>query len=249
LSSQAVAGLFGKVPGARDFVARRLPRAFRDPWDEWLQAGLRHCRSSLGDDWLEHYLTAPLWRFAGTADLFGGTAYVGVLMPSVDGVGRYFPLTIAAPVADPMAALLADGEQWFDKAERIALSGLDEGVDADSLDEFLLDLGPFPVPHSDSHDSAQGSACHCPLPDSGTLSDATSLVENWIARHCNCSYSLWRSTGSEAIGPCVLCSPGLPEPEKFVALLDGRWTAWGWCTARDGIDSYPAADRAQADDR
>ena len=35
-------GFYGKVATRGDFVGRRLPRTFLDPWDQWLQASLAH---------------------------------------------------------------------------------------------------------------------------------------------------------------------------------------------------------------
>ncbi len=83
-------GIFGKLPWLGDFVTRRLPHSFVEPWDDWLQRGMAATREALGDGWLDSFLTAPVWRFllpAGSA----GPAMAGVLMPSVDRVGRYFP--------------------------------------------------------------------------------------------------------------------------------------------------------------
>ena len=93
-----VAGWFGKLPMLGDFASRRLPDAFIGPWDEWLQASLASSRSATGDRWLDLYLTFPVWRFALPAGLIGDRCWIGVLLPSVDRVGRCFPLTICEPV-------------------------------------------------------------------------------------------------------------------------------------------------------
>ena len=36
-SAEAVPGYHGKLLAKGDFVTRRLPRTFVDPWDSWLQ--------------------------------------------------------------------------------------------------------------------------------------------------------------------------------------------------------------------
>ena len=49
----------------------------------------------LGQAWAEAYNRAPIWRFWLGSD-FCGEATIGAFMPSVDGVGRPFPLTVFA---------------------------------------------------------------------------------------------------------------------------------------------------------
>ena len=53
--------------------------------------------------WQQAYLTAPIWRFWLGADICGVTV-IGALMSSLDGVGRYYPLTVFA-VADEEAPI------------------------------------------------------------------------------------------------------------------------------------------------
>ena len=91
-------GWFGKIPAAGDFINRRLPNDFLQPWDEWLQSGIARGRSVLEARWDEVYLTFPVWRFLLPAGTGSQGHWAGVLMPSVDRVGRHFPLTVAAPI-------------------------------------------------------------------------------------------------------------------------------------------------------
>ena len=45
-------------------------------------------------------MMAPIWRFALAPGVAGPLPMLGVMMPSVDRVGRQFPLTLAAPMAE-----------------------------------------------------------------------------------------------------------------------------------------------------
>eukprot|EP00659_Diplonema_papillatum_P010016 gene10016-15428_t len=50
-------------------------------------------------------------------------------MPSVDRVGRYFPLTVAALLdhdTDP-ASIIGGPDAWFEQVEELLLSTLDAG--------------------------------------------------------------------------------------------------------------------------
>jgi len=139
-------GIFGKLPWLGDFVTRRLPHSFVEPWDDWLQRGMAATREALGEVWLDSFLTAPVWRFLLPAGSAGPAAMAGLLMPSVDRVGRYFPLTLASPLdADPgpEAPLLAAG--WFDMLERTALAALDDATAPEAWEAAVERLGPPPL--------------------------------------------------------------------------------------------------------
>ncbi|MBK9616671.1 MAG: type VI secretion system-associated protein TagF, partial [Uliginosibacterium sp.] len=111
-----LAGCYGKLPGLGDFLSRRLDPGFVAAWDRWLQAGLQDSRAHLGQQWSECYLNAPIWRFALAPGLCGERAMLGILMPSVDSVGRYFPFSILQEVTAmwPAAWAVAEAGGWFD---------------------------------------------------------------------------------------------------------------------------------------
>lgn len=106
------ARLFGKLPAHGDFVARGLGVAERDALDAWLSREMLAARAALGADFEDLYDRVPPWRFAGPDG-------AGVLVASVDGVGRRFPLYLALAGASENAAgqvedlvYRAFGENW-----------------------------------------------------------------------------------------------------------------------------------------
>lgn len=98
LTPESLAGWYGKLPSLGDFASRRLPPEFVEPWDHWLAEGLAQWQSR-DPEWLTHYLSGPSWRFVLAPGVITEAAWAGTLMPSVDRVGRYFPLCIAQPLA------------------------------------------------------------------------------------------------------------------------------------------------------
>ena len=64
-----------------------------EPFETWLQSAVAASRSELGAAWQDLYLVSPIWRFWIGGDIFG-VACAGALIPSVDKVGRFFPLAI-----------------------------------------------------------------------------------------------------------------------------------------------------------
>jgi type VI secretion system protein ImpM len=134
-------GWYGKLPSLGDFASRRLPPLFIEPWDRWLANSLALWRER-EEAWLDAYLAAPPLRFALGAGLpfEQSPGYTGVLMPSVDRVGRYFPLTVVRPrAADEMQCPAA----WLAELESVAVTALNDDWDAERLDEELgrLDAG------------------------------------------------------------------------------------------------------------
>src|SRR5262245_52564687 len=137
-------GLYGKLPSNGDFLRRRTSDAFVDRWDAWLQGCMAASRSALGERWLDVYLTSPAWRFACSAGACGPAPVVGVMVPSVDRVGRYFPLTIVAqlPLDASLFAAATGAETFFDRGERLVIDTLGADlVDFERFDEQLMMLG------------------------------------------------------------------------------------------------------------
>jgi type VI secretion system protein ImpM len=139
-------GLFGKLPARGDFVRLGLPGGFVAAWDMWLQDVIAGSRARLGEGWLDAWLEAPIWRFALAPGLCGGGGALGLLLPSVDNVGRYFPLTLAAvwPARTP-AASADTATAWLDACEAAGLAALEQ----DSGPEQVLAALPPPPAGTD----------------------------------------------------------------------------------------------------
>lgn len=154
----AAPGWFGKLPNLGDFASRRLPDAFVHRWDRWLQRSLASARDQLGAHWLDSYLVAPIVRFWLRPGLAGECAWAGLMMPSVDRVGRHFPLTVAWPL-EPLAAAIAARTLFaaFDAAARRVLD---------------IDFTP------DEFDAAlRAAACAGASPDAASLQFAQHLLD------------------------------------------------------------------------
>ncbi|MCP3869019.1 MAG: type VI secretion system-associated protein TagF [Gammaproteobacteria bacterium] len=227
------AGYFGKVPGYGDFISKRLPRTFTDQWDQWLQSAVADSREQLGENWLNTYLTSPIWRFALSAGLCDKPAWCGLLMPSVDRVGRYFPLTLAAPmpVNGNLMALLTESKEWFDQGEKLVLSTLEDKFDLDAFDLALNDLGspdPGREPSLMNPFTTHRPAWQFQLDSLESVDRQLSGFTHSILDMHLQNYSLWWTHGSELIKPSLLLCEGLPPMECWAGLLDGSWVHWGW---------------------
>jgi type VI secretion system protein ImpM len=208
-----VIGWYGKIPQRGDFIVRRLPASFREPWDRWLQSAMAGSRERLGEHWRDAYLSMPAWRFALEPGVLSSQGWAGVMIPSADSVGRYFPLTVAAALPpaplDPVARLLA-AAAWLDALEAIALSALDPGTEAEAIDTAILQQ-PF-----------HAEAAAPPRPQA-----------HWVAPGTSAPRAAWLSSASELFSRSLALSAELPAPQQYCAMMDGRWAAHGW-KARPG---------------
>jgi type VI secretion system protein ImpM len=198
VSSTPTVGFYGKLPCRGDFLQRRTPAEFVDSWDGWLRECLTESRLQLQECWLETYLTSPVWRFVLARGACGANSCAGVLLPSVDQVGRYFPLTVVAhwEVAVFPRATLHSRESWFDSAQAL-------GIDA--LEAASLDLDEF-----DRSVAALAARL-----------DPTEEPFLWLREleRAPQPMSLWWTYGSNDSDPTMLCMNGLPDPESFTAML------------------------------
>jgi type VI secretion system protein ImpM len=213
-------GYFGKVPSHGDFVSRRLPPPVASLWDHWLQACIIASRGELDALWLPAYLSSPLWRFALPCGVAGSDAWAGVLMPSVDRVGRHFPLMMGAAIGPRACVLdvLDHGKPWHDALEALALSALEQDFRLDRFD------APLPVRFA-----ARPSAGAEPGPGETPQGQwRFPVAGSAVPRSLPAGHSLWWTDGSPDVAPSVLVCAGLPQPSSFAALLDGCWRRHGW---------------------
>ena len=218
-----VPGWYGKLPGLGDFVSRRLPQDFIRTWDAWLQESLAGAQADLGDRWLECYLTAPIWRFVLLPGVVAQSGWAGIIMPSVDRVGRQFPLTVAIALPSHAAAADAVFEQgrWFAGLEDEALAALDVTRDAEDLERSLGEH-PFaaPVP-PDAPGEVGGLQRLRSVDDFGRVAQMHAFRE-WASR--GGWKSLWWTRGRVDDHPLVMTSAALPTLPEFCALLRARST-------------------------
>jgi type VI secretion system protein ImpM len=142
VESEILRGFAGKIPARGDFVHAGLPRDFTDPWHDWQTVVIAGSRTLMGEAWLDAFLEAPVWRFVLPAGLCGPRAAVGLIMPSVDKVGRYFPLTLAA-LPDAGTPNADDWAGWLDAVETLGRLALDEDAPPERLMQPSAPSGTF----------------------------------------------------------------------------------------------------------
>ena len=230
-------GWYGKIPGTGDFITRRMPPAFSESWDRWLQSAIAGSRDRLGGRWRDTFLSMPIWRFVLSPGMLTPNAWAGIMAPSVDAVGRYFPLAVAAAL--PSASLdivgtLMAAQSWFDDIEAIALSAIAPAADSAAIDAAIVQKPcraewlRFPEGRDDTVPirSAKPQMLWVPL-GARTAAPAPREVLDLAARLAEPT-AAWLAEESELFGRCVLLCEALPPAEQYCAMMDGRWVERGW---------------------
>lgn len=193
-------GYFGKLPARADFVSRHCPAGFLQLWEPFLINGLAQSRQDLTDTWEEVYMTMPIWRFwlttGETKGKFSGTI-VGAIMPSVDRVGREFPLSVFALLESREDCFLPSND-WFAHVEAVLLNTLKDGA---SLPEFQKEVADLDPPWSVEQVKEKRESIHL---------EAMPGTEGGVRSGFECSAGTRRYQFECA---------GLPHPEEFRWLL------------------------------
>ena len=219
-------GLFGKLPAKRDFVAEEAAGEFLSVWEAWLQGGIAASKMALDRGWASAYLGAPLWRFR-LGPAVCGFEVVGAFTPSVDGVGRHYPLTIfdaAAPgdafsaAGDPVAA------PWFDRVEAKLLAALEPDLD---FAAFLADLKSMPLaprapaPTADPEIREARDCLFAPAPGEDGFAAAFEALEGERRRQADLGSCHFWTIGGEGFAAQALDCGRLPDPYGFDRFLLG----------------------------
>lgn len=216
-------GFYGKLPTYGDFIQKRLPTDFINPWHEWLQSGMVACREKSPDGWMGFYLNCPAWSFVLSAGICGEQAVAGVTIPSVDRVGRYFNFTLASILpGDVRPAVFATTHvDWLDNLEDLALSVLEQEMDQDAIEALIntssAELTWSQAPKTDfnlgnSHArvlSGSSAGVHELLPE---------MLHNQISKDDD-QYGLWWHKGSSQVSAQLVSCASMPPADIYLGLM------------------------------
>jgi len=225
-------GVYGKLPGYGDFIHRSLPTPFINEIDSWLQLYVASSHEKLGDSWLDIYLTSPIWRFVLSAGVIDEQHWAGIMLPSVDQVGRYYPLVMAIPVdarCNPYE-FISSNSAWFEQIEDCALLALDAQVSVEQLVEMANEVAPnVGLNYLKTGQQMSGEIMQINMQFAEELPTSVyaNLLDSLMVKTMN-SYSVWTTTGSENIAPCLFMARGMPNAQNIPAMMDGHWAHWGW---------------------
>ncbi len=210
-------GAFGKMPALGDFFRVAAAAEVVTPWDIWVQQMLVTARATLGARFAGCYMSAPIWRFALAPAVAGGQGLLGVLMPSVDRVGRQYPLALFIQTGSNEQAPLRNliwQAPVLEALERLALDCLDDAMTREALQTRLAALALRPMV-GPSNIGTFGSALMLSntAPDAFCADLALDLAGGEMHRAC-----AWAAQIDGAAR--LILTTGLPQPDVAHFLFD-----------------------------
>lgn len=226
-------GFCGKLPTNGDFIQRRVAPDFSQAWDTWLERCLHEAQTELRERWLDVYLAAPAWRFALAPGACGRAGLCGVLVPSMDKVGRHFPMTVVRTLAPGERVLQsACGDViWFESVEALVLEAVHGAVQSlEHFDQRLQGVAPARVLATSRELLA--AAGNEALSSPHALAEiAGAIAHEALAQKTKTPLTYWWTKGSDVLAPSFRWRAGLPQTQEFSRWLNDR-------------DRVPAAARA-----
>ncbi|MDH3326234.1 MAG: type VI secretion system-associated protein TagF, partial [Gammaproteobacteria bacterium] len=211
------AGYFGKLPMRGDFIQRNMSAEFVHTWDNWLQSVIATSHHNLGHQWLDHYLVSPIWRYLIPQQ--SQTYQLGVMLPSVDKVGRYFPFTISVNITPKVDAsrIISKNRDWFNMAENIALQALNESIDYEQLNAIIDELEP----RDNITEFNQGRRISFRIPVDKFTSIENALEESrqYLPAKPKFNFSYWWNEGNQEKPGNLICCEGMPDDNIYIAML------------------------------
>lgn len=213
-------GYMGKVPGRGDFLTHNVQPEIRDLFFEWCQACLAVSRDQLGDDWMDAYLTAPIWHFCAGPGGIAEAGVVGTMIPSVDRVGRHFPFMVVSNYSGSAMDAWRHPD-WASAMEDSILAVLDDHWEEGPWRQRLADV---PLPSSDS------TRLSWPATEGNVMIPGEAREAEWLDAllRCQNGQAVWWSQGSAFVEPATLLTDGLPKVGQFAAMMVGKWQNHGW---------------------
>jgi len=213
-------GLYGKLPAKRDFVAVSVPRRFIRVWEPWVERGMAESRAHVCEaEWKRAFSSAPIWRFWLGPSLCG-EAIIGAVMPSMDSLGRLFPLTLIGVAEKDEALAPPDIERrdpWFERVEGFLLSTLDWQASFERTLEALASLDGSLAQAEVSRQGDTGGTVGPAAVGGGWFSLGLSIA----ALHRKRSNSLpakatyWWTLGGDSREPLAWTQDSMPDPAVF----------------------------------
>lgn len=195
-------GFYGKIPSVGDFVHRGLAGSSIALMDGWLQRGMASMRSSSQDPQAGH-MVSPITYFIMPEKIWAESPVTGLFVPSVDRVGRQFPLLMMTPLQENFRADCSSAIGSLKRATDSALGALHDRLSPDALYSRLTDE-EAPQDCSDDPEFMRFS----------------SVLHAFAA---NSDHSFWWQSEASA-GVRVLECSATPDEQLFCSLLAGLAT-------------------------
>jgi type VI secretion system ImpM family protein len=243
-------GFHGKLPALGDFVSRGWSAEFSDALDRFVQTAMAAAYAETPARVLEAQGRAV--ALAIRPGTWGRSGWVGLLAPSEDRVGRYFPICVGLETdAQDPPELLAPGwpsRRWTDELLERVLRVQVDAQGAQALMEALPETDRWMTGWCQG--SAVPDTVSARLPeDAQTWRGAAQVAfaGPWARLSEPQRVSALQAAARARVFGVVMAEDGshhtwfadgsAQNGSAFAALFDGRWAHWGWALEDDPDDT------------
>jgi type VI secretion system protein ImpM len=253
-------GFHGKLPALGDFVSRGWTAAFSEGLDRFVQTAMAAAYAETPARVLEAQGRAV--ALVIRPGVVGANGWLGLLAPSEDRVGRYFPICVGLETdAQDPAVLQAPGwpsRRWTDDLLERVLRVQVDAQGAQALIEALPEPARWLAEWSD------GSPPTEPLTAGASAWRGAVQVAfegPWEQLTSDQHQHALQAVAQARVHGVVMAEDGAhhiwfadgsaQNASAFAALFDGRWAHWGWAleaadgdtvvTDGDDLDTRPPA--------
>ena len=240
------AGYFGKIPSKSDFVQGGLPGLAIRNWDNWLAHAIHESQQALGDNWLQTYLSSPIWRFSLDPGILSENGWTGVLASSVDSVNRAYPLMLAMPFQPDVDTLDAAEilNAWLEQVEELTIRVIDGALDVSEALNGLEKIGQNVrndlamsekrLRWRDRYGVTKGwLVLGDGFPPVAAL--RTAVIDGIGSKRQPAGRTCWWHAGWSGYKPAATLCLGLPNPKSFAGFLDGAWEHHNWVAQQASV--------------
>lgn len=213
---------YGKYPGKRDYIVVNLPQGVLQPLENWLRTALSVSREALGARWQEHYMVQPVWDFWLGSGVVGKDC-MGSIVPSVDGIGRPFPMVILAHAhAGGHRFALPDSledDVWFAEVHRRLMLALSDTPPRDPGD-LVAGLQDPPPAGGGGQDGLQPSGHGFRWFWDGDGYEGAAARMRALHDHCrNDGRTIWWTAGGSYVAPQSVSFEGMPDTDFMTQMM------------------------------
>lgn len=216
-------GYFGKLPILGDFIQQLLPQDFSNRWHEWLQGSMAAARESLGESFLTYYLNCPAWKFLMAPGVCGKQAVVGLTIPSVDRVGRYFNFTVATvlPELSNPCTYVSQNREGMAQLEELTLDILEHDYPKNEIDIKLRELSLSFRGTSDIRQHVESGVDFIRVSQDQAMpfADQSGELVTYLVSQRLQDFSMWWYGQIGQTQSQLLVCQGMPSAEHYIGLL------------------------------
>lgn len=216
-------GYFGKLPTFGDFIHQVLPQDFANDFHQWLQCSMAASREFMGEDFLPYYLNCPAWKFAASAGICGKQPVVGLTIPSVDRVGRYFNFTLASvlPMDTLPVSYVIANSFGFRELENAAIEILEADYPREDLEAKVSEIAMQfeAVAPCQSQVTQELDHLRLFMGRPSQFADQSAVLLDHLLSAQSGNYSVWwYGQQGQSQSQMIVCE-GMPSPEAYMHLL------------------------------